>query len=131
MTLLLSCWKMQPLTKTIPAPEHIEQVRFINWFKDNFKEPDYIIFSVPNGGKRGKFEAKRLKDEGLMSGVSDLIILHHSKILFLEMKRTNTKLSPSQKKFFEKLKKQNIDFIVGYGATDASQKILDYFIKNP
>lgn len=52
---------IQPLSKTIAAPEHIEQVRLVSWFRDNFKEPDYIIFAVPNGGKRGGEEAERLR----------------------------------------------------------------------
>lgn len=115
---------IQPLSKTIAAPEHIEQVRLVNWFRDNFKEPDYIIFSVPNGGFRGIKEAKRLKDEALKSGVSDLIILTHNKVIFLEMKKLNGKLSDKQKEFNENVEYLGFISIVCYGASDASEKIL-------
>ena len=115
---------MKPLSKTIAAPEHIEQVRLVNWFRDNFKEPDYIIFAVPNGGKRGIKEAGRLKDEGVKSGVSDLIILTHNKVIFLEMKKLNGKLSDKQKEFNENVEYLGFISIVGYGASDASEKIL-------
>ena len=116
--------EIPPLTQTIKAPEHIEQVRFINWFRDNFH--DCFIFAVPNGGKRGIMEAKRLKAEGVTSGVSDLIILRpNGKVLFLEMKTIKGKLSKEQIKFFDMLEVMGFDYIVGYGASDASKKILE------
>ena len=120
---------IQPLVETISASEHIEQVRLVNWFRDNF--PDCFIFAVPNGGKRGKLEAIRLKKEGVTRGVSDLIILRpNGKVLFLEMKQTKGKLSKEQIKFFKNLDVLGFDYIVGYGATDASKKILEYISKN-
>ena len=122
---------MKPLSKTIAAPEHIEQVRLVNWFRDNFKEPDYIIFAVPNGGFRGIKEAKRLKDEAVKSGVSDLIILTHNKVIFLEMKKLNGKLSDKQKEFNENVEYLGHISIVGYGASDASEKILKELSKTP
>ena len=90
---------IKPLSKTIIASEHIEQVRLVNWFRDNFPEPDYIIFAVPNGGTRGIREAERLKAEGVKSGVHDLIIATHGKVIFLEMKKVNTKPSKKQIEF--------------------------------
>ena len=120
---------IQPLSKTIAAPEHIEQVRLVSWFRYNFKEPDYIIFAVPNGGFRGIKEAKRLKDEAVKSGVSDLIILTHGKVIFLEMKKLNGKLSDKQKEFNENVEYLGFVSIVGYGATDASKKILKELTK--
>lgn len=116
---------------TASVSEHEEQVALINWFRDNFKEPDYIIFAVPNGGKRGIKEAGRLKDEGVKSGVSDLIILTHEKVIFLEMKKLNGKLSDKQKDFNENVEYLGYISIVGYGASDASEKILKELTKTP
>lgn len=116
---------IKPLSKTIIASEHIEQVRLVNWFRDNFPEPDYIIFAVPNGGTRGAREAVRLKQEGVKAGVSDIIILTHGKVIFLEMKKVNTKASPKQKEFHKNLEYLGFVSIIGYGATDASEKILE------
>lgn len=107
--------------------EHEEQVALVQWFRDNFKEPDYIIFAVPNGGFRGTKEAERLKAEGVKSGVSDLIILTHNRVIFLEMKKLNGKLSDKQKEFNENVEYLGHISIVGYGATDASEKILEVF----
>lgn len=109
--------------------EHEEQVALVNWFRDNFKEPDYIIFAVPNGGKRWIKEAGRLKDEGVKAGVSDLIILTHGKVLFLEMKKLDGKVSKVQKEFSENVEYLGFVSIVGYGASDASEKILKELTK--
>ena len=116
---------IKPLSKTIIASEHIEQVRLVNWFRDNFPEPDYIIFAVPNGGKRGIKEAGRLKDEGVKKGVSDLIIVTHNKIIFLEMKNAKGKLSKEQISFNENIEYLGFISLVAYSATDASEKIME------
>lgn len=105
--------------------EHEEQVALVQWFRDNFKEPDYIIFAVPNGGKRGIKEAGRLKEEGVKSGVSDLIILTHNKVIFLEMKNAKGKLSKAQKYFNENVEYLGFISLVAYSASDASEKILE------
>ena len=116
---------IKPLSKTIGALEHTEQVRLISWFRDNFKEPDYIIFAVPNGGYRGTREAARLKAEGVKAGVHDLIIATHGKVIFLEMKKVDGKVSKKQKKFHKNLEYLGFINLIGYGASDASEKILE------
>ena len=121
---------IKPLSKTIIASEHIEQVRLVNWFRDNFPEPDYIIFAVPNGGSRGAKEAARLKKEGVKAGVHDLIIATHCKVIFLEMKKVNTKASPKQKEFHKNVEYLGFINLIGYGASDASEKILKELSKN-
>lgn len=44
----------------------------MSWFRKTF--PDVRIFAIPNGGKRSKREAERLKLEGVSPGVPDLYI---------------------------------------------------------
>jgi len=109
--------------------EHEEQVALINWFRDNFKEPDYVIFAVPNGGTRGAREASSLKAEGVKAGASDAIILTHRKVLFLEMKKLDGKVSKVQEEFSKNVEYLGFDYIVGYGATDASAKVIEW-LKN-
>ena len=60
------------------------------------------MFAVPNGGHRSKTEAARLKAEGVVAGVSDLILLksnHQYGALLIEMKTTarNSRQSDRQK----------------------------------
>lgn len=66
---------------------------------DSNKKYNGIVFSVPNGGKRNKLEAKKMKEQGLLAGVSDLIIIMYNKIFFLELKNSTGKQSEKQKAF--------------------------------
>ena len=103
--------------------EHDEQCGLVSWFKRTY--PEYLIFAIPNGGGRAITEAKRLKIEGVMSGVFDLqIITNRGMIFFVEMKKIGGKLSKAQKEFAEYLDHVGIGYIVGYGASDASEKIM-------
>lgn len=63
-------------------------------------EPDLIVFAIPNGGNRDPKEAGRLKAEGVLAGVPDIMIaramgLFHG--LFLEFKSPSGALSPAQR----------------------------------
>ena len=108
--------------------EHQEQIAFVNWFRLNF--PTFIIFAIPNGGVRDIGTAIKLQKEGALSGVSDLcILIPNGKVLFLEMKTETGKLSKSQKEFFKNLDLMGFDYLVGYGAKDASFKFLEYIKK--
>lgn len=61
-----------------------------------------LLFAVPNGGRRSKAAAGRLKAEGLKAGVWDLMMPlarggHHG--LWIEMKSSTGSLSDTQKKW--------------------------------
>lgn len=55
--------------------EHNIQVACVRWF--NLQWPEYrgLLFAVPNGGARSKATAGKLKAEGVVPGVADLILL--------------------------------------------------------
>lgn len=60
---------------------------------------DAKAIHIPNGGKRGKAEAGRLKAMGVMPGVPDLMILRRGVCRFIEIKTATGNLSPEQKAF--------------------------------
>ena len=55
--------------------EHQIQCACVKWF--NLQYPQYrgLLFAVPNGGARSKATAGKLKAEGVVAGVADLILL--------------------------------------------------------
>jgi hypothetical protein len=61
------------------------------------KLPDCEYWAIPNGGKRGGFEAKRLVESGVKAGVHDLHFLRGGRLFGLEMKDEGGELSPAQK----------------------------------
>jgi len=110
------------VSKTSPS-EHSEQVGFINWFR--VKYPNVLIFAIPNGEKRAITVAKRLKAEGVVRGIPDLLIPQWT--LWVEMKRiSGGRLSPEQKAMIQYLEGIGQKVIVAKGAADASKQILEY-----
>lgn len=73
------------------------------WFRQKYSRKDSkpfaVIFAVPNGGARSGLTAKILQSTGVLAGVTDLIMLHNSKVYFIELKTSTGTLSKSQKRF--------------------------------
>jgi hypothetical protein len=100
--------------------EHEEQREFVMWFRQNFAP--VRIFAIPNGGKRGKAEAMRLKVEGVSAGVPDLYIPAWR--LWVEMKRqAGGSLSPEQKDWRDYLQSIGDTWIVAKGRDDAVRQV--------
>ncbi len=104
--------------------EHEEQRAFVSIFRKSF---DARIFAIPNGGKRGKAEAGRLKGEGVSPGVPDLFIPEW--LLWLEFKRQKGgRLDDAQKDWHEYLLSVGHHVKVCKGAEDARQQVLEFVV---
>ena len=55
--------------------EHRIQCECIRAFRYKYPNMNHNLFAVPNGGKRNKIIAGKMKAEGALAGVSDLIFL--------------------------------------------------------
>lgn len=100
--------------------EHEEQREFVQWFRQTY--PGALVFAIPNGGKRGKAEAGRLKAEGVTPGVPDLFIPALG--LFIEMKRTQGgSVSAEQKRVMAALELCGYQCAVCKGC-DAAKKVV-------
>ena len=100
--------------------EHAEQVTLVAWFRETY--PDILIFAIPNGGKRNINEAKKLKLEGVLSGVSDLFVPEYK--LWIELKRIKGgKLSDEQEAFGAEMLRIGHKFIVAHGWIEAKTTI--------
>ena len=55
--------------------EHNLQCACVKWFAYQHPELQGLLFAVPNGGARSKATAGKLKAEGVIPGVADLILL--------------------------------------------------------
>lgn len=93
-------------TKTTRKPstdeEHRIQCSCVRWF--TLKYPQYrgLLFAVPNGGRRDAVTGAKLKAEGVIAGVADLIFLKRNSRycgLLIEMKKPKGKQSESQKEW--------------------------------
>ena len=59
--------------------EHRIQCECIRAFRYKYPNMNHNLFAVPNGGKRNKIIAGKMKAEGALAGVSDLIFLKSRK----------------------------------------------------
>lgn len=111
--------KRKPPVKKV-ATEAEEQKGFVTWFRYRF--PGVIIFHI-NNSSTSAVRGRKLKEQGVVSGIPDLFIPAFK--CFVEMKRTvGGTLSPTQVEMIKYLKSVGYTCIVGYGAEDASKKIL-------
>lgn len=86
-------------------PEHDMQVSCVKWFRSQYKPLSQLLFAVPNGSLRNKVIARKLKAEGVISGVADLMLAvpgENSHGLFIEMKNGKANNQSSAQKEWEK-----------------------------
>lgn len=86
--------------------EHQLQVECVKWFRLQYPYLAHALFAVPNGGRRDATTGAKLKAEGALAGVSDLVLLHPSGrhcALLIEMKSQKGTQSNKQKEWQAKI----------------------------
>lgn len=111
--------------------EHQEQANLIKWA--NLQARLYpelaLLFAIPNGGLRDVRVARKLKLEGVKSGVPDLFLPvarrgYHG--LFIELKSTKGKPTKKQVSWLAQLDKQGFKAVVCRGFDAATGEIIRY-----
>ena len=94
--------------------EHQLQCACVKWFDMQYPEYRGLLFAVPNGGARSKATAGKLKAEGVVAGVADLILfmpmLHFG--LCIELKTQKGRQSEAQKAWQKKVERKNYKYII-------------------
>ena len=112
--------------------EHEEQVRVFTWAR--WAEATYpelaLLFAVPNGGRRDKVTAARLKAEGVKAGVLDIWFpvargRYHG--LVIELKTRTGRLTPEQKAWIEALTAQGWKALMCRGAA-ATVEVIELYL---
>lgn len=115
-----------------PDREHELQVACVEWFRYQYPRLSKRLFAVPNGGYRDRRTAAKLKDEGVLSGVSDLILLKpntHFHALLIEMKVTEkySRQSSEQKEWQKELTSlDEYKYVVCRSIDDFMREVNDY-----
>lgn len=105
------------------------QSECVKWFRLQYPEYAGVFFSVPNGGLRNRGTAIRMKREGLLPGVSDLLLLvpkgqYHG--LCIEMKHGKGRQTKHQKTFQESVEEQGYKYVVTSGFMSFAKEIGEY-----
>ena len=112
-------------------PEHTEQVALFRWagYQQRRLPELALMFAIPNGGKRSKATAARLKAEGVRAGIPDICLPvargeYHG--LFIEMKAGRNKPTPPQVQWHMRLSQQGYRVAVCWGWAAAREVIEEY-----
>lgn len=96
-----------PLLKCRKKTEHDLQKLIVRWFRKEY--PEYLLFSTNN---EACYRNSYFLESGVLSGVSDLVIVLPNKILFVELKTSDGRQSKNQKEFEVKIKSLNFNYHV-------------------
>lgn len=125
--------------------ESLEQQAFFKWL-EYYPSIRRICYAIPNGGYRNKklihtkqgksiyvsLEAKRMKAEGVTSGVPDVCIARTSKCctyhaLYIEFKIRPNKMTLNQEVMKVNLEASGNKVVVCYGWEEAKKEVEIYF----
>jgi len=74
------------------------QADCFQWFHNTFPALRGLLYAVPNGGKRNKREANKLKATGVVRGVPDMEFHFYRRTFFFEMKTEKGTVKDDQEK---------------------------------
>jgi hypothetical protein len=115
--------------------ESHEQAMLVQWWRiaGSRLAPNAVLAAIPNGGARGAVTGARLKREGVVKGMPDLILCcarsgRHA--LFIEMKRGNGRVSEAQRDLFPLLEAHGYGVAICRGWISAMDTIKAYLAGN-
>lgn len=111
--------------------EHRIQCACVNWFRLQYPTHATALFAVPNGGRRDRVSGAKLKAEGVLPGVSDLILLlprgrHHG--LLIEMKTERGKQSQAQRDWQRDMVHRGYKYLVIRSIDEFIDMVTDYLL---
>lgn len=99
---LMAAYGANKTRKPPSNEEHQIQCACVRWFSYQYPQLKGRLFAVPNGGKRSRKTASEMKAEGVVPGVSDLILLKRNRdygALLVEMKTPKGSQTDTQKEW--------------------------------
>lgn len=131
---LLALWNAKngkPYRKAPSQPEHDLQVACVEWFRYQYQ--GLLLMSIPNGGWRKKATAAKLKQEGAVAGVPDLLLAHPSNGyhgLWIEMKNGKKgRLSDNQKTIIPQLEREGYKVIIARTFEEFKKGVTEYLMR--
>ena len=111
------------------SEEHRIQTACVRWFRFKYPNHRHNLFAVPNGQKRTSVQCAWLKEEGMLPGVADLILLKSNSnygALLVEMKTAKGKQQKNQKEWQSLIEKDGYKYVVCRSTDDFIRYVTDY-----
>lgn len=117
--------------QTTPQSESQIQHDCLTWFRLQYPKLALLMFAVPNGGRRDAKSGARMKNEGVIKGVSDLILLIPKKgyaSLCIEMKTPKGVQSDNQKEWQREAEKYRNRYVVCHSLQEFMNEVNSYLL---
>lgn len=106
-------------------PETKAQIECVKWLR---ARGDCLVIRCENGEERTPQATERAKAMGLEPGATDLIVICHLRVLFVEMKAAGGNVSEKQKEIHRIIRNAGHDVYVCKGFGDNQRKELGALI---
>ena len=94
--------------------------------------PDTIAYAVPNGGARAAATGARLKAQGVVPGIADLMfILADGSAAAMELKAGNNRQSPEQVAFAQRCDRVGVPYALVYDLDTALEILVGWGVIRP
>lgn len=117
--------------QTTPLSESQIQHDCLTWFRLQYPNLALLLFAVPNGGRRDAKTGARMKYEGVVRGVVDLILLIPKKgyaSLCIEMKTPKGVQSEEQRKWQREAEKYRNRYVVCRSLPEFMKEVNEYLL---
>lgn len=112
--------------------EHNLQCACVHWFRYAHSRYSGMLFAIPNGGLRNAVTAKKLKEEGVLAGVADLMLAVPNRDchgLFIEMKTEKGRQQDTQRNFQQAVTAQGYRYEICRNKADFIY-VIDTYLNN-
>jgi hypothetical protein len=109
--------------------EHRIQCACVRWYRYQYPKMHHNLFAVPNGGWREKATAGKMKAEGVLSGVADLILLKsnaHYGALLIEMKTRTGRQADTQRQWQALIEADGYKYVICRSLEDFIREVRTY-----
>lgn len=109
--------------------EHKIQCACVKWFRLEYPKLKDMLFAVPNAARRSARNGAYMKDEGMLPGVADLILLKSNRFygaLCVEMKKPDKYQRPVQKEWQKECEAAGNKYVVCRSLDEFMKVITDY-----
>lgn len=114
--------------------EHRIQCACVQWFRYQHPECRHNLFAVPNGGHRDKVTGAKMKAEGVLAGVADLILLKSNSrhgALLIEMKTRTGRQADTQREWQRLIERDGYKYVVCRSVEDFIREVDSYLSDCP
>lgn len=109
--------------------EHKIQCACVKWFRLEYPKLKDMLFAVPNAARRSARNGAYMKDEGMLPGVADLILLKSNRFyggLAIEMKKLGEYQRPAQKEWQKECEASGNKYVVCRSLDEFMKVVTDY-----